>query len=250
MVERSEGDDGIWPSLAPVLGADFFHDKNGGRRWEHFYSIDRSSALELRSEWLQLQGLYHDVLTTAQGTITEASGGPIFRATPDGFGANVTFKFHKKLFNVIGLARADAMDRRAGKLALDDQRRMARRAAGRDKYANSLLTGTPVESAKCTAFQFETAVQVNLGAPVTATANLVGNPIINHANCSSTWVGKFGSNIKKVAGVKNERTRELHDTLVCTMPSALGAAKIPHKHKGGVSGRLSSCADVASDLLS
>jgi hypothetical protein len=152
------------------------------------------------------------------------------------------------LFDVIGLARADAMDRRAGKLALDDQRRMARCAAGRDKYANTLLTGTPDESAKFTALQFETAVQVKLGVPVTAIANLVGNPITNHANCSPTWVDKFGNNLKKVTGVKNDGTRELHDTLVDTMSSTLGAAKIPHK--GGVNGRPSSCANVFSDLLS
>ena len=108
---------------------------------------------------------------------------PVLKSTPTASVPNATSKFHKKLIGVIGLARADAMDRRAGKLALDDQRRMARCAAGRDKYANTLLTGTPDESAKFTALQFETAVQVKLGAPVTATANLVGNPITNHANC-------------------------------------------------------------------
>jgi hypothetical protein len=77
---------------------------------------------------------------------------------------------------------------------------------------------------------------------LTAIANLVGNPITNHANCSPTWVDKFGNNLKKVTGVKNEGTRELHDTLVNTMPSTLGAAKIPHK--SGVDGRPSSCANV------
>jgi hypothetical protein len=61
-------------------------------------------------------------------------------------------------------------------------------------------------------------------------------------------VGKFGSNLKKVTGVKNDGTRELHGTLVDTMSSALGAAKIPHK--GRVNGKPSSCADVVSDLLS
>jgi hypothetical protein len=60
---------------------------------------------------------------------------------------------------------------------------------------------------------------------VTATANLIGNFITNHANCPSIWVGKFG----KVTGVKNDGMRKLHNTLVGTMPSTLGAAKIPHR---------------------
>jgi hypothetical protein len=48
-----------------------------------------------------------------------------------------------------------------------------------------------------------------------------------------TWVGKFGNNLKKVTGVKNDGTRELHDTLVDTISLTLGAraAKIPHKKK-------------------
>jgi len=80
---------------------------------------------------------------------------------------------------------------------------------------------------------------------VTATANLIGNLITDHANCSSTWVD---NNLKKVTGVKFDGTRELHDTLVDTMPSALEAAKIPHR--GGVNGRPSFCADVVSGLVS
>jgi hypothetical protein len=79
-------------------------------------------------------------------------------------------------------------------------------------YANSLLIGTPVVLAKFTVLQFETAVQVKLGAPVTATANLVGNPITQYADCSSIWVGKCSNNLKKVTGVKNDGARELHDT--------------------------------------
>jgi hypothetical protein len=50
-----------------------------------------------------------------------------------------------------------------------------------------------------------------------------------------------------VTGVKNDGARELHGTLVDTMSSTLGAAKIPHK--GRVNGRPSSCADAFSDLL-
>ena len=95
LVGCREGDDGLWPSLAPVFGADSFHDGNEEKRWEHFYSTGCPYALELRSEWLRLQGLYHDILKTAQDTVTEPSIGPISRATPDGFGANVTSKFHK-----------------------------------------------------------------------------------------------------------------------------------------------------------
>jgi hypothetical protein len=55
-------------------------------------------------------------------------------------------------------------------------------------------------------------------------------------------------NFKKVTGVKNDGTRELHHTLADTMSSALGAAQIPHK--GLVNGRPSSCADAFSDLVS
>ena len=214
LVGCRENYDGLWPSLAPVFGSESFRDENCGKRWEHFYSTGCPYALELRSEWLRLQGLYHEAFTTTQDTITEANYDPIFRATPEGFGANVASKLHKKLLDVISHARADFMDRRTGKLPRDDQRRMARSAAACDKYANSLLTGTPIESVKFTALQFETAVQVKLGAPVTAIANLVGNLITNHANCSSTWVDRFGNNLKKVTGVKNDGTRELHDSLV------------------------------------
>jgi hypothetical protein len=57
-----------------------------------------------------------------------------------------------------------------------------------------------------------------------------------------------GCNIKKVNGVKNDGAQELHDTLAGTMPSALGAAKVPHK--SGVNGRPSTCADVVFDLIS
>jgi hypothetical protein len=39
-----------------------------------------------------------------------------------------------------------------------------------------------------------------------AIANLVGNPITNHANCPTTWVGKLGNSLKKVTGVKNDGT--------------------------------------------
>ena len=59
---------------------------------------------------------------------------------------------------------------------------------------------------------------------------------------------KFGNNLKKVTGVKYDRMRELHDTLVGTMSSALGATKFPHK--GGVNGRPSSCEGAFSDFLS
>jgi hypothetical protein len=248
LVGCREGDVGLWPSLASVFGADSFHDKNVGNRWEHFYSTGCPYALELRSEWLRLQGLYHDALTTAQDTLTTPTGDPIFRAAPECFGAGVASKLHKKLFDVIGQALADAMDRRAEQLPLDDQRRMARLAAGNDKFANSFLAGTPVETVKFTALEFETAVQVKLGVPVSATAHLVGNPITNHANCSPSWVDKFGNSLKKVTGVRDDGTRKLHDTLVDTMSATLGTARIPHK--GGVNGKPSSCANVISDLLS
>ena len=51
-----------------------------------------------------------------------------------------------------------------------------------------------------------------------------------------------------MTGVKNDGTRELHDTLVDTMSSTLGAANIPHK--GGVNGKPLPCAGVFSGLLS
>ena len=55
-------------------------------------------------------------------------------------------------------------------------------------------------------------------------------------------------NIKKVNGLKIDGAQELHDTLVGTMPSALGVAKVPHK--GRVNGGPSTCADVVFDLIS
>ena len=85
LVGSKEGEEGLWPSLASVLGADSFHDGNEDRRWEHFYASGCPYALELRSEWIRLQNLYHDALTTAQDTSTMLNIDPVFRATPGSF---------------------------------------------------------------------------------------------------------------------------------------------------------------------
>ena len=238
----------MWPSLAPVFGSDSFHKGNEGRRWAHFYATGCPYATELQSEWERLKDLYMDALNTAQDTTTAPTPDPLFNDTPEGFGAQVPTKLHKKVFDTISRALADAMDRRARLLAFDDQRRMARLASSKDKFANSLLAGTPVAQAKFTSLEFETAVQCKFGVPVRAIANLVGRSITNHANCSPTWVDPYGNNLKKVIGVKNDGVRALHDTIVDTMSTTLELAKI--QHKGGVRGNPSSCSDVFSDLLS
>ena len=248
LIGRSEEEGGLWPSLASVFGAKSFHEGNEANRWKHFYSTGCPYAKELRSEWLRLQGLHQTALSAAQNADTSQSPDPILSASPEGFGANVPSKLHKKVFDTLAQAHADAIDRRAKLLPRDDQRRMVRLAAGGSKFANSLLLGTPLSQVKFTSQEFETAAQIKLGVPVTALAPLVGNPITNNANSPPARVDRYGNNLKKVTGVKHDGVRALHDSLVDVMSTTLERARI--SHKGGVRGHPNSCSDIFSDLLS
>jgi hypothetical protein len=66
----NESEPGLWPSLAPILGAKSFHKENEDQRWEVFFNSGSAWAEALRSEITRVRDPFDQKLWRPQKKAT------------------------------------------------------------------------------------------------------------------------------------------------------------------------------------
>ena len=149
---------GLWPSLAPILGADSFKEGNEETRWEAFFSSESKWAEELESEIERLKALRQSALAAA-GRSANAPASAVFDTPTEGFGNGVK-KLQRQLFDDIRGHEAKAMGRRASQLPRDEQRKPAFKQSSECRFSNVLFVGMPSQHTRFTNNEFHVAPRV------------------------------------------------------------------------------------------
>jgi len=234
----NESEPGLWPSLAPILGAKSFHKENEDQRWKTFFESGSAWADALKGEIVRVQNLRSDALKAADKDASPPES-KVFDTTIEAFGKGIKKKLQAQIMDEIRALRAEGLRIRASKLLANDQRRLAFEQSHTDKCSNSLFTSTPNKLTPFTNIQFHTAVQNAIGAPLSLLKNLTDFTINNTAFGAPQRVDPYGNNLKKLSNSEGDGFRMNHDAFVNILSSWLARASIPHK--GGWRGKPKSC---------
>ena len=113
---------GLWPDLAPTLGANSFRKGNEKERWKFFFESGSAWATELELEIRRVKDLRNKA-TRAAG-LADPPRHSVFDEPEEGFGAGAD-KLHRLIFDDIREHEARALAARARTLMPSDQRRLA-----------------------------------------------------------------------------------------------------------------------------
>jgi len=113
---------------------------------------------------------------------------------------------------------AEALRLQVLQLPRDDPRRIAYLQSRACKYSNTLFSTMPDSLAPSSTPEFRSAVQNKAGAHQSARRNLISNPIASKAQATYT-VDPSGYNLKKAQKLKNDGTRQDHDSFINTLSS-------------------------------
>ena len=238
-----DGEQPLWASLGNILGADSFHGDNKKTCWQTFFDSGSAWGAEFESEIKRLKALRNDSLVAAERHLDPPTH-EIFDQPDNCFGLRID-KLHRRLFNDIRSHDAEAMRLRALQLPLDDPRRIAYLQSRACKYSNTLFSTMPDPFAPFSTPEFRSAVQNKAGAHQSALKSLIGNPIASTAQATYT-VDPNGYNLKKAQGLKNDGTRQNHDSFVNTLSSWLARAR--KSHMGGSNGKPRTCKGLFSRI--
>jgi hypothetical protein len=231
---------GLWPSLAPILGADSFKEGHEETRWEAFFSSGSKWAQELESEIERVKALRQSALAAA-GRSANAPASAVFDTPTEGFGNGVK-KLQRHLFDDIRGHEAKAMGRRASQLPRDDQRKLAFEQSSECRFSNVLFVGMPSRHNRFTNNEFHVAVQSVMGAPLSLLKQAIGLPIKSTTNGPTPKVDPFGNNLKKLRAALGGGTTRNHNSFVDRLSYWLSRARVPHR--GGNKGKPQSCKDL------
>ena len=232
---------GLWPDLAPTLGANSFRKGNEKERWKFFFESGSAWATELELEIRRVKDLRNKA-TRAAG-LADPPRHSVFDEPEEGFGAGAD-KLHRLIFDDIRGHEARALAARARTLMPSDQRRLAFQQSSSCKFSNTLFSGAPNKHTRLSNSEFQAAVQNVLGAPQSILAHAVGLPIFKSPSSGEVLanVDSHGNNLKKLKGATGGGTSQLHNSLVNHLSYWLQRAKIPHK--GGAQGKPKTCKDL------
>ena len=228
---------GLWPSLAPLLGAESFHEKNSATRWATFFASGSAWASALQSEIARFKDMRAQAIQAAHYS-TELTENKVFDAPAEAFGHNIK-KLQRRLLDEIRSHQAEGLRHRASNLPPNDQRKLAFEQSRTDKCSNSLFASTPSKLTPLTNAQFVVSVQNVLGAPLSILNNLTDFTINSPATGAPQRVDPFGNNLKKLSKSEGDGFRVNHDAFVNSLSYWLSRASIPHK--GGQHGKPRSC---------
>ena len=240
MVGTTAAAPGLWPSLAPILGADSFKEGHEETRWEAFFSSGSKWAQELESEIERVKALRQSALAAA-GRSANAPASAVFDTPTEGFGNGVK-KLQRHLFDDIRGHEAKAMGRRASQLPRDDQRKLAFEQSSECRFSNVLFVGMPSRHNRFTNNEFHVAVQSVMGAPLSLLKQAIGLPIKSTTNGPTPKVDPFGNNLKKLRAALGGGTTRNHNSFVDRLSYWLSRARVPHR--GGNKGKPQSCKDL------
>jgi hypothetical protein len=231
---------GLWPSLAPILGADSFKEGHEETRWQAFFSSESRWAQELEAEIERVKALRQSALTAA-GRSANKPASEVFDAPTEGFGNGVK-KLQRQLFDDIRAHEAKGIGRRASRLPRDDQRKLAFEQSSECRFSNVLFVGMPSQHTRFTNNEFHAAVQSVLGAPLSLLKQAIGLPIKSTTNGPTPKVDPFGNNLKKLKGALGGGTTRNHNSFVNRLSLWIGRGGVPHQ--GGTKGQPNSCKDL------
>jgi hypothetical protein len=233
-----DNEDGLWPSLAPVLGPNSFKKANSTTRWSTFFASDSEWAAEMKLEIERIKALRTTSLKSAGYDEADFPKSDAFDAPTEGFGYGLS-KLQRTLFDEIRKFDAEGLLLRASRLQADDQRKLAFEQSRTDKFSNTLFSSMPNKEIKMRNAEFTTAVQNKLGVPLSRLKHIVNRPIKTSAKGETPRVDPFGNNLKKLKGAKNGGTTRNHNSFVDCISNQLFGAALPHK--GGNKGKPRSC---------
>ena len=228
----------LWPSLAPILGADSFKDENTATRWTTFFESSSAWAKAFSEEITRVKALRTTALTAAGYDTASPPESELFDKPNAAFGAGHK-KLQRDLFKEICALEAKAQLRRAGNLLRNDQRKLAFEQSHSDKCSNSLFSSTPSKLTPLTSCQFIAAVQNVLGTPLSLLRHLTDFDINSNASGPPQRVDPYGNNLKKLAKSEGDGFRLNHDSFVDILSYWLQRGSL--RHKGGKFGRPRTC---------
>ena len=235
----------LWPSLAPIVGGRSVYDKDSKPEeqcWTTFFASGCRMAREMQEEIARTRRLRDEALESA-GLAANPPQSAVFDRPDEGLGYRIG-KVQKRAFDEIKGLRAKGLERRAGNLPPEDQRRMASVFSANDRFANSFGEGAPLRSTPFSNDEFRVAAQSRFGVPLTCLKPFINQPLKSNASAPDKFVDAFGNNIKKLVGAEGGGTTANHNSFMNVISAWCRRAQIPHR--GGTSGTPRTCKGLFS----
>ena len=220
---------GLFPSLRNYLGENWI--RAGGQ-----------IATEYLDEYNRGKRIHEDLFNLVRHLLPEDFIS-IYRHTPEEF-QDISL-LQSKIQDERHTLRSLDLTRRASNLPVDDPRRMAFFANGKDPFASQLFSRLPDKNIQFSANEWTTAVACHMGAPIPILRPHIGKPIRHNPGRRNDRlaVDQHGFNLSKVLGIEGGGTQRNHNVICSAISNALEEAKI--HHLGGDRDR--SCKNIFRD---